>query len=262
MGEAHMIDVSDVSSPHDDDAEKSLLGSVLIRPLAFADLAFTVAPDDFFMPANRVIWSAMAEVQRRGFTIEPNAVTDELKARGELRRLEEGYLMDLASCVPTAELAAQYASIVVEKATSRRLIALCVETMSRSRGGVCSPELIEVLTRESAKLVVHGPGVSWRWAGCRGPPHESRAGVEREVVSTGVGLRPEEHAYLDALASRLGTYGFTHTSFGVDEDALGKPFLFVAGRRDGEPMEATRPLVGGPGLALQSLSAMIDEVGT
>lgn len=150
---------ADTLPPHDGDAEKSLLGSVLIRPNAFADLAFTVASDDFFMPAHRVIWSAMGEVMQRGLTIDPVILCEELRASGELRRLDggEGYVIDLANYVPTAELAAQYASIVAEKATSRRLIGLCSETASRSYGGVRSPELVETLTREVAKLVVHGP---------------------------------------------------------------------------------------------------------
>lgn len=74
-------------------------------------------------------------------------------------------------------------------------------------------------------------------------------------------LRPEECAYLAALCRRLSGYGFTDTKAGVGSFANGGDYVFVEGTRDGEPMEATCPLFVGPGFALQSLTAMVDEVG-
>lgn len=73
-------------------------------------------------------------------------------------------------------------------------------------------------------------------------------------------LRPEEWAYLAALTRRLRVLGFTDTKAGVGAFANGGDYVFVQGVLDGEPMEATCPLFVGPGLALQSLTAMIDEV--
>jgi len=145
--------------PFDETAEKSLLGSVLIRPKLFPDLANDVAVDDFFKPAHRMIWSAMGAVARRGLTIDPVTLGDEIRLAGEVKRLEggEGYIVDLAGCVPSAERAGEYASLVSERAASRRVITLCAEATSRARGSSRAPEIIETLTRELAKVVVHAP---------------------------------------------------------------------------------------------------------
>lgn len=143
--------------PFDESAERALLGSVLIKPRIYADLASDVRPDDFFMPAHRVIWAAMAAVERRGLTIDPISVGDEIRSVGEIKRIEggDGYFVDLAGFVPSAERASEYATLVSEKATSRRLFTLCEETKSRVLGGVRPAELIETITSEAARLVVH-----------------------------------------------------------------------------------------------------------
>ncbi len=71
-------------------------------------------------------------------------------------------------------------------------------------------------------------------------------------------LRPEEVAYLMALAARLGTYGFTDAKSGVGTDGSGKPYVFLSGCLDGAPMECSVLLDAGAGLALESLSAVVE----
>ncbi|HEX3697708.1 MAG TPA: replicative DNA helicase [Polyangia bacterium] len=118
--------------PHNLDAEKSVLGGVLVKPAAFDDVATTLQVDDFFLPAHREIFEAMLELDRRRHPLDVIAVADELKTRGMLPRLEGGetYLLTLANAVPTAENIPHYARLVKEKATLRRLIAACAEIQS------------------------------------------------------------------------------------------------------------------------------------
>ncbi|HEY2900574.1 MAG TPA: replicative DNA helicase [Polyangia bacterium] len=118
--------------PHNLDAEKSVLGGVLVKPTAFDDVATTLQVDDFFLPAHREIFEAMLELDRRRHPLDVIAVADELKTRGMLPRLEGGetYLLTLANAVPTAENIPHYARLVKEKATLRRLIAACAEIQS------------------------------------------------------------------------------------------------------------------------------------
>jgi hypothetical protein len=73
-------------------------------------------------------------------------------------------------------------------------------------------------------------------------------------------LRPEETAYLMGLATRLGSCGYTHTTSGVGTDGEGKPYVFVAGRLRGEPMECSFSLDLGTAIALRSLGAVVDRV--
>ncbi|HVR61021.1 MAG TPA: DnaB-like helicase N-terminal domain-containing protein, partial [Polyangia bacterium] len=83
--------------PHNLDAEKSVLGGVLVKPAAFDEVATSLQVDDFFLPAHREIFEAMLELDRRRQPLDVIAVADELKTRGLLPRLEGGetYLLTL-----------------------------------------------------------------------------------------------------------------------------------------------------------------------
>jgi replicative DNA helicase len=124
------------SQPHNLDAEKSVLGSVFIKPAAFDEIATTLQVDDFFLPAHREIFESMLALDGRRQPIDVIAVADELKTKGMLPRLEggESYLLALANAVPTAENSAHYGRLVKEKATLRRLIAACAEVQSSAYG--------------------------------------------------------------------------------------------------------------------------------
>jgi replicative DNA helicase len=122
--------------PHNLEAEKSVLGAVLIKPAAFDEVATSLQVDDFFFPAHREIFDAMLALDKRRQPLDPMMVIDELKVRGMLPRLEggEAYLLALANAVPTAENVLHYARLVREKATLRRLIAACAEVQSSAYG--------------------------------------------------------------------------------------------------------------------------------
>jgi replicative DNA helicase len=122
--------------PHNLDAEKSVLGAVLIKPASFDEVATSLQVDDFFQPAHREIFEALLALDRRRQPLDIIAVADELKIRGMLPRLEggESYLLALANSVPSAENVLHYARLVREKATLRRLIAACAEVQSTAYG--------------------------------------------------------------------------------------------------------------------------------
>jgi replicative DNA helicase len=122
--------------PHNLEAEKSALGGVLIKPMAFDEMATVLTVDDFFLPAHREIFEAMMAIDKRRQPLDPIALGDELRVRGALPRLEggESYLMTLAGSVPTAENIGHYVRLVKEKATLRRLISACAEVQSRAYG--------------------------------------------------------------------------------------------------------------------------------
>jgi replicative DNA helicase len=122
--------------PHNLDAERSVLGGVLVKPSAFDEMATILTADDFLLPAHREIYDAMLALDQRRVPIDVISLGDELKNRGVLGRLENGqaYLIELANSVPTAENIIHYARLVQEKATLRRLIAACAEIQSRAYG--------------------------------------------------------------------------------------------------------------------------------
>ena len=134
---AHVVALpSGRQPPHNLEAERSALGGVLVKPSAFDEMATTITPDDFLLPAHREIFESMLALDKRRQPIDVISLGDELKNRGSLGRLENGqaYLIELANTVPSAENIAHYARLVQEKATLRRLIAACAEIQSRAYG--------------------------------------------------------------------------------------------------------------------------------
>lgn len=125
------------TQPHSLDAERAVIGSILIRPAALDEIV-ELRVDDFFLPAHREVIDAMRAVARRGRAVDVLSVADELKANGMLNRLEggESYLLDCANAAPLAANVRHYARIVGERSALRRLIATCAEVQNAAYGDV------------------------------------------------------------------------------------------------------------------------------
>lgn len=113
--------------PHDELAEKSLLGAMLLEPKTIPDVIELVAASDYFLPRHQMIHAAMMDSFSAGATLDPVTVSTELESRGQLRQVGGApYLFELAQTVPLAANAGHYAQVVVEKSRLRRLAELGV----------------------------------------------------------------------------------------------------------------------------------------
>lgn len=119
--------MSDLTSPrlapHNAEAEEAVLGSVLINPEAFFDVAQFLHPDDFYIVKNRWVWEAFVELHDQRAPIDILTVTEELERGGRLA--EAGgvaYLTSLMNVVPSAINAGAYGHIVEQSAVRRRLL--------------------------------------------------------------------------------------------------------------------------------------------
>jgi replicative DNA helicase len=140
--------------PQNPEAERSVLGSVLIRPSSLDEVVGFLGADDFLGSAHRCIYAAMVGLAKAGDVVDVITISEELRKRGELGRLEgeEVYLLGLSNAVPTAENARHYGKIVRDLAVLRRVIATCVQAASRAHGDVESSELLADLRSELAAL--------------------------------------------------------------------------------------------------------------
>src|SRR3974390_2773289 len=106
------------------EAEKSVLGAILLRAQAMDLVADLLTPEDFYRSGHGHIFQAMLDLWGRGEPVDLVTVTALLKER---RRLEEVggpvFLAALSEHVGTAANAAYYAKLVHEKAVLRRLLA-------------------------------------------------------------------------------------------------------------------------------------------
>ena len=109
--------------PHNDEAEKSVLGSVLLSKDALYAVQEVLGEDDFYNEMHKEIYRAIEELYRRSEPIDVLTVSEELKKRKSLEMVGgRAYIATLSNYVPSTSNAGQYAKIVAEKATLRRLI--------------------------------------------------------------------------------------------------------------------------------------------
>lgn len=110
-------------SPHSLDAERSVLGAVLVSNDALYAVGATLMPQDFYRDAHRRIYAAMVDLSERGVPVELVTLCDALKRRGELDEVGGPvYVASLGDGVPKATNVEHYARIIREKATMRALI--------------------------------------------------------------------------------------------------------------------------------------------
>lgn len=117
------VDYGSRTMPHDDVAEQSVLGGMLLSKDAIADVVESLRASDFYKPAHETIYEAILSLYGHGSPADAITVADELKKRGELTRVGgAAYIHTLIASVPTAANAQYYAEIVKEHAIMRRLI--------------------------------------------------------------------------------------------------------------------------------------------
>lgn len=109
--------------PHNEEAERSVLGAGLLSKDAFSDVLEYVEEDDFYNSVNKSIFHVMREMYLAGKPIDIVTVSDELKKQNMLDAVGgRSYIAELSSIVPSTTNASEYAKIVSEKSSLRALI--------------------------------------------------------------------------------------------------------------------------------------------
>ncbi|MEW6635991.1 MAG: replicative DNA helicase [Actinomycetota bacterium] len=109
--------------PHDLEAERAVIGAMLVSEAAVAAVAERLAAEDFYSEVHRVIYGSMMRLYGRGEPIDQITLTDELRRSGEFDRIGgRRYIFQIVESVPTAANAVRYAEIVRGKALLRAMI--------------------------------------------------------------------------------------------------------------------------------------------
>lgn len=109
--------------PQNLEAEKSLLGAVLINEDVIADIAELVKPEDFYDKQHGIIYGGMMRLYEHHKPVDLLTLTDELKKKDELEQVGgSAFLTELTHYVPSTAHARTYAELVASKAVRRRLI--------------------------------------------------------------------------------------------------------------------------------------------
>ena len=123
MVEIATAQTSDRSLPHNLEAERCVLGAILIHNEAFNVAAELIDSNDFFRDAHRRVFDKMVGLNEHGQVIDFVTLKDELGRTGDLDEVGgPAYIAALADGVPRSTNVEHYARIVKEKATLRNLI--------------------------------------------------------------------------------------------------------------------------------------------
>ncbi len=123
MAGSATVPPSERTLPHNLEAERSVLGAVLIHNEAFNVAAELIDADDFFREAHRRVFDTMVALNERSQAIDLVTLKDELARTGNLDDVGgAAYVASLADGVPRSTNVEYYARIVKEKSTLRNLI--------------------------------------------------------------------------------------------------------------------------------------------
>lgn len=109
--------------PHDLDAERAVIGAMLVSEAAVSVVGEMLQAEDFYSETHRVLYRAMMRLYGRGEPIDQLTLTNELRHMGEIDRIGgRSYIFQIVESVPTVANAARYADIIRGRALLRTMI--------------------------------------------------------------------------------------------------------------------------------------------
>jgi replicative DNA helicase len=164
-----MATLSDVSLdrglPASVEAERSILGAILLDNHSYNEAAEKLRPEDFSLDSHRRIYSRMAELIDARRAVDIVTLAEELARRKEVEAVGGvAYLASLTEGLPRRPSIEEYVRIVKDKSLSRQLIGICSTAITRAADQ--SDEALVVLdAAESGLLEVSERGITRGFAG-------------------------------------------------------------------------------------------------
>lgn len=150
--------------PHDLVAEQSVLGAVFISPDTMTSLADELTPDDFYKPANKIVFKTMLSLVEKGEPIDATTMISALTNQGDISTIGGiNYVVELVNSTPTSKNVEHYAKLVKEKSTLRRVIADLSDSLSSAyQGDVSIGEIIAKTEKSLLDISNQNAGTGFR----------------------------------------------------------------------------------------------------
>ena len=150
--------------PHDLVAEQSVLGAVFISPETMTSLADELTPDDFYKPANKIVFKTMLALLEKGEPIDATTMISALTNQGDISNIGGiNYVVELVNSTPTSKNVEHYAKLVKEKATLRKVIADLSDSLSSAyQGDVSIGEIIAKTEKSLLDISNQNAGTGFR----------------------------------------------------------------------------------------------------
>lgn len=148
------------TSPHNEEAEQSVLGAILIDKDAIGLVSSTITPGDFYNNINGIIYDSMLLLYEERKPIDALTLTQKLKKNKKSESVEQSYIYDLVNSVPTAANIEQYARMIKECSIKRNLIA--AGTTMAENAFKEESEVLELLDKAESSIFSISQGNSVR----------------------------------------------------------------------------------------------------
>jgi replicative DNA helicase len=140
-----------VERPANVDAERAVLGSILLKPDVCDDVALVVRAEDFHDESHEILYRHLLELHDGGKRIDVTIVHERLRSKGDFERIGgASALAEILQSVPHAAHATHYAQIVRDKSMLRSLIDASTDILRDAYDSVDEPR--ELLARAEAKI--------------------------------------------------------------------------------------------------------------
>lgn len=152
--------------PHNPDAERALLGGILVAGIhdaqraahAVAEAAETLHSGDFFDARHERLFRRMVTMTAAAKPIDLTLLLDELQSSGELEEAGGSvYMASLVDGMPSATNVAQYAQIVLKKSRLRQAIKLAERIQATAWDDKAEPDEVVASLSETMKSLAIGP---------------------------------------------------------------------------------------------------------
>ena len=230
MAEAKILDLStglrgSRVTPHNNDAEKSVLAAAMMRGDLVEEILAKVEPEEFYRPAHQKIFTAIRDLNQRGIPVDQLSVADRLEAEKQLTEVGgKAYLVEIASDALAIANWSAHADIVKRTYLLRELIRASTDITAL---GYDAPDDLDSVVEEAEKLIFNV--------------------TNRRVESNFVGINQlltDAFKSIEELAARQDHLVGVPTGF-KDLDAM------LGGLRGGDFIVlAARPAVGNTSFAL------------
>jgi replicative DNA helicase len=181
--------------PHNDLAEQSVLGAILIDKNAIVTVSEILQTRDFYSDMNGIIYGEMLVLSEERKPIDLLTLTKKLKNNKELKRFDSSYLTDLVEQVPTAANVGTYAHMVKEDATKRFLISAGTEIAEL--GYIEDSEVRDILDKAESSIFSISQGHMTRgFVALKDTLTDSFDRID-ELQKAGVGLRGVRTGFID-----------------------------------------------------------------
>ena len=209
-------EILDRLPPQNLDAEKGVLGSLLLDPELCDEIALMLRPGDFYAAPHQKLFHHIMEMHAEGGRVDATLLIERLRQSGDLEAIGgTAFLADVLNSVAVAAHAAYYAEIVRDKATLRSLIHASTEILRNAYDPTHSPR--ELVGQAEEKIfAVHDERSSDQLASMHDVMVEAYAHIDQRMkhggatgVPTGLtdydnltgGLHPSELIILAARPS-------------------------------------------------------------